>query len=60
LLLDEPTNFIDIATILALEELIDTYPGTVIFTSHDEVFTEKIADVCYEIKDMQLLSTSLK
>ncbi len=35
LLLDEPTNFIDMATIEALEKLMQIYPGTILFTSHD-------------------------
>ena len=54
LILDEPTNFIDIKTIEALEKLIASYEGTVIFTSHDPYFVEKLADEVYEIKDKQL------
>ncbi|EFM74891.1 ABC transporter, ATP-binding protein [Enterococcus faecalis TX2134] len=43
ILLDEPTNFLDLETIQALEEFISAYQGTVIFTSHDETFVEKVA-----------------
>ena len=43
ILLDEPTNFLDLDTIQALEEFISAYQGTVIFTSHDETFVEKVA-----------------
>lgn len=55
LLLDEPTNFIDLNTILALENLIKVYPGTVIFTSHDRFFIEKVATSHYEIKNKKLI-----
>src|SRR5699024_12816842 len=36
LILDEPTNFIDVQTIEALEVLVKSYKGTVLFTSHDK------------------------
>lgn len=54
LILDEPTNFIDIQTIEALEGFIKSYPGTVIFTSHDRYFVERVADQVWEIKDQEL------
>ncbi|MGX7204437.1 ribosomal protection-like ABC-F family protein [Enterococcus pingfangensis] len=54
LILDEPTNFIDLKTLEALETLVRSYPGTVIFTSHDRYFVEKTADEIYEIKDFRL------
>ena len=43
ILLDELTNFLDLETIQALEDFISAYQGTVIFTSHDETFVEKVA-----------------
>lgn len=55
LVLDEPTNFIDLATVEALEELIRAYPGTVLFTSHDQAFVEQVASQIYEMKDKQLV-----
>lgn len=54
LLLDEPTNFIDLQTTEALETLVTSYPGTVIFISHDRYFIQKVADEIYEIKDFRL------
>ena len=55
LLLDEPTNFIDLATIEALENLIQAYPGTVLFTSHDQAFVDKVATQVYQICERQLV-----
>ncbi|EKF50752.1 ribosomal protection-like ABC-F family protein [Lactococcus garvieae] len=54
LILDEPTNFIDLETIEALEKFIHSYPGTIILTSHDTAFVNKVADVRYEILDQKL------
>jgi len=54
LILDEPTNFIDLATIEALETFLSGYRGTVLFTSHDQYFVDKVADQIWEIKDKSL------
>lgn len=54
LILDEPTNFVDLKTIEALESLIQSYPGTVIFTSHDKYFIQRTANVVYEILDKKI------
>lgn len=43
LILDEPTNHIDLYTAEALEELLSAYKGTLLFTSHDRVFSEAVA-----------------
>lgn len=56
--LDEPTNFIDIQTIAALEDFIVGYPGTVIFTSHDKVFINNVADQVWRIDEKKLVLTS--
>lgn len=54
MILDEPTNFIDIRTIEALESLLNDYKGTVLFTSHDKYFMNRVSDEVWEIKDRQL------
>jgi ATP-binding cassette subfamily F protein uup len=44
LLLDEPTNDFDIETLTELEDLLDSYTGTVIVISHDRYFLERVCD----------------
>jgi ABC transport system ATP-binding/permease protein len=43
LLLDEPTNDLDVATLSALEELLETWPGCVLAVSHDRYFLDRVA-----------------
>lgn len=40
LILDEPTNDLDVETLELLEELIDSYQGTVLLVSHDRQFVD--------------------
>ncbi|WP_217913469.1 ABC-F family ATP-binding cassette domain-containing protein [Miltoncostaea marina] len=44
LLLDEPTNDLDIETLTALEDLLDSWPGTLVVVSHDRWFVERVCD----------------
>lgn len=43
LVLDEPTNYLDIAALEALEGLISSFDGAVLFVSHDTAFVRNIA-----------------
>ena len=43
LVLDEPTNDLDIDTLELLEELLQTYDGTVFIVSHDRTFLDNVA-----------------
>jgi ATP-binding cassette subfamily F protein uup len=42
LVLDEPTNDLDIDTLDLLEELLESYPGTVFLVSHDRTFLDNV------------------
>ena len=44
LILDEPTNHLDILGKESLEEILNSFEGTVIFVSHDRYFVKKIAN----------------
>ena len=53
LILDEPTNDLDIATMMILEDYLDSFQGIVISVSHDRYFLNRMANriFAYE-KDM--------
>jgi len=56
LLLDEPTNHLDIATIKWLEDRVYSYPGAVIFITHDRAFLQRLATRIVEIDRAKLTS----
>ncbi|MEI6699178.1 MAG: ABC-F family ATP-binding cassette domain-containing protein, partial [Mycobacteriaceae bacterium] len=54
LILDEPTNDVDIDMLSATEDLLDSWPGTLIVVSHDRYLLERITDQQYAILDGHL------
>ena len=56
LLLDEPTNHLDIATIKWLEDRVYSFPGAVLFITHDRAFLQRLATRIVEIDRGKLTS----
>jgi ABC transport system ATP-binding/permease protein len=54
LLLDEPTNDVDTDMLAATEDLLDSWPGTLIVVSHDRYLLERVTDHQYAILDGRL------
>ncbi|HPZ94002.1 MAG TPA: ABC-F family ATP-binding cassette domain-containing protein [Mycobacterium sp.] len=54
LVLDEPTNDVDIDMLSATEDLLDSWPGTLIVVSHDRYLLERITDQQYAVVDGRL------
>ena len=54
LILDEPTNDLDTDMLAAMEDLLDSWPGTLIVVSHDRYFLERVTDQQYAILDARL------
>lgn len=54
LILDEPTNDLDTDMLAALEDLLDSWPGTLIVVSHDRYFLERVTDQQYGVMDGRL------
>ncbi|WP_424935213.1 MULTISPECIES: ABC-F family ATP-binding cassette domain-containing protein [Bacteria] len=49
LILDEPTNDMDTDMLAAIEDLLDSWPGTLLVVSHDRYFLERVTDQQYAI-----------
>ncbi len=54
LLLDEPTNDVDTDMLAATEDLLDSWPGTLIVVSHDRYLLERVTDQQYAILNGRL------
>ncbi|KAB1657978.1 ABC-F family ATP-binding cassette domain-containing protein [Pseudoclavibacter chungangensis] len=49
LILDEPTNDLDTDMLAAMEDLLDTWPGTLVVVSHDRYLLERVTDQQYAV-----------
>jgi ATPase subunit of ABC transporter with duplicated ATPase domains len=58
LLLDEPTNYLDIESILWLEQFLRDYPGSVVMTSHDRDVMNRVVKKIIEIDGGQVRTYS--
>ena len=51
LILDEPSNDLDTDMLAAMEDLLDTWPGTLLVVSHDRYLMERVTDQQYAVID---------
>lgn len=49
LILDEPSNDLDTDMLAAMEDLLDTWPGTLLVVSHDRYLMERVTDQQYAL-----------
>lgn len=49
LILDEPTNDLDTEMLAAIEDLLDSWAGTLLVVSHDRYFLERVTDQQYAV-----------
>jgi ATPase subunit of ABC transporter with duplicated ATPase domains len=55
LLMDEPTNHLDIESIIWLEQFLKSLPGTLLMTSHDREFMNRIVTKIAEIDSGEII-----
>ena len=54
LIMDEPTNDMDTDMLAAIEDLLDSWPGTLVVVSHDRYLLERVTDNQYAILNGRL------
>ena len=54
LLLDEPTNYLDLESLIWLENFLINYPGAMVIVSHDRVFLNHLIDRIAEIEAQKI------
>ena len=56
ILMDEPTNYLDMETIIWLEEWLKNFKGAILMTSHDRVFMNKVVKRILEVTPRGVVS----
>ncbi len=54
ILLDEPTNYLDLSTILLLENWIKSFKGTILLITHDREFIRQVSTAIMEVEQGQI------
>jgi ATPase subunit of ABC transporter with duplicated ATPase domains len=58
LLMDEPTNHLDLESIIWLEQFLKSFPGTMLMTSHDRKFMNRVVTKIAEIDEGEIITYS--
>jgi ATPase subunit of ABC transporter with duplicated ATPase domains len=58
LILDEPTNHLDLESIIAYNDALRDYPGTIFFTSHDHQLMQTVANRIIELTPKGIIDKS--
>ncbi|MDB5037091.1 MAG: transporter ATP-binding protein [Bacteriovoracaceae bacterium] len=58
MMLDEPTNYLDLETLLVLEEFLQDFEGAFLLISHDREFLKRTTDHILEIESGDLIKFS--
>jgi len=53
--MDEPTNHLDLESIIWLEQFLKSYPGTLLMTSHDREFMNRLVSKIAEIDGGEII-----
>lgn len=56
IVMDEPTNHMDIDSIIAIEEALKEYGGTILMISHDKEFVKNISHTIWSIENSRLVT----
>jgi ATPase subunit of ABC transporter with duplicated ATPase domains len=56
LLMDEPTNHLDLESIIWLEQFLKSFPGSLLMTSHDREFMNRVVSKIAEIDSGEIIT----